>query len=79
MFVVYNHCYQLKEGSPDYEASIGDTCLSIEEATEYYDKHTVAIEFFEKKTKIDFSKIENYETSQMEWVSRDYVEKNRWN
>ena len=37
------------------------------------------IEFFESKTKIDFSARENYKSSQMEWVSRDYVEKERWN
>ena len=46
---------------------------------DHFAKHTILIKFFEKKTKIDFSKKQDFLSSQMEFISSDYVEKDRWN
>ena len=78
LIIYYEPCSRTASYMPE-AISEGVTCLNDEEMREFYDRSSVMIEFFESKTKIDFSARENYKYSQMEWISRDFVEKERWN
>ena len=77
-FVQYDHCYAIKEWYEE-EFWYPEACATHDEVIAFYAEHTILVKFFEKKTKIDFSKQDNYESSQMEFISSDYVEKDRWN
>ena len=56
-FISYEHCFESYEPQPNVE------CKTKAETLEFYENNTVAIEFYEKKTLIDFSKIDDYKTS----------------
>ena len=74
----YDHCYNIKEYYEEEFWYSGD-CANEAEVIDHFANHTILIQFFEKKTKIDFSKKQDYLSSQMEFISSDYVEKDRWN
>ena len=77
-FVQYDHCYAIKEWYEE-EFWYSEACANHDEVIAFFAEHTILVKFFEKKTKIDFSKQDDYESSQMEFISSDYVEKDRWN
>ena len=55
----YEACSEVLEYEPDLIPD-GTTCTNKTEAADFYYKNTASIEFFESKTKIDYSLKENY-------------------
>ena len=58
MVIVYEDCNEYN--NPNYP------CMSQEEKDDWFNEHMLILDYFEKKTKLDFTKKENYITHQME-------------
>ena len=54
------------------------TCYNQTETKSYFEKYAIRMDFYEKKTKVDFSAKEGYLTEQVEFISRDYIEIERF-
>ena len=59
LFFYYEECYKVLDYEPDLIPE-GTTCMNKTEISEFYNQNTVLIEFYESKTKIDYSLKENY-------------------
>ena len=54
------------------------TCKTEAETIEWFNKYAIRIDFYESKTKIDFSEQVDYTYQQVEFLSRDYIEIRRF-
>ena len=72
----YSKCSEMKLDEPGVHDDV--TCYNEEQTKAYFSKYAIRMDFFEKKTKIDFSAKEGYLTEQVEFISRDYIEIERF-
>ena len=69
-------CEEMKESEPGLHDNV--TCYNQTETKSYFDKYAIRMDFFEKRTKVDFSALSGYLTEQVEFISRDYIEIERF-